>query len=353
MRRRSFILQTLAFMAALAAGCSNETRINGGGASFIYPLMLMWTKVYDDRFHVQIDYQSTGSGNGQQQTIAKTIDFGCSDVPLSDANLKKPESTGGRIVHIPLVMGAVVPIYNIEGVGDDLRFTGEIMVRMYLGTIVYWDDPRIQSINPSLKLPHEKINLGRRADSSGTTAIFTDFLAKTAPNEWTGEMTGVSPDWPKSVQIVGMRGNEGVAGFVLRTSNSFGYVELIYARQNRLTCGTVKNRQDRFIRASLESVTAAADASREEIMKEHPDLRYSLTDAPGENAYPISGTNWAILCVKQRSHPGKELVEFLRWATKYGGEGQDYARKLGYAPLPEWLTKEVDKKFDCRSKFVD
>lgn len=352
MFRRSLMLQSLVLTAVLTAGCSNATRINGGGASFIYPLMLMWTKVYDDQFHVQIDYQSTGSGNGQQQTIAKTIDFGCSDMPLSDANLKKSEGTGNGIVHIPLVMGAVVPIYNIEGVGDDLRFSGEIIAGMYLGTIVYWDDPSIQSINTGVKLPHEKINLVRRADSSGTTAIFTDFLAKAAPNEWTGEMTGASPSWPKAVQIVGVRGNEGVAGFVLRTSNSFGYVELIYARQNKLTCGTVKNRSGRFIQAGLETVTAAAESSHEEILKEHPDLRYSLTNAPGENAYPISGTNWAILCVKQPSHPGKELVVFLRWATKYGGEGQEYARKLGYAPLPEWLTKEVGKKFDA-IEFVD
>ena len=160
-------------------------------------------------------------------------------------------------------------------------------------------------------------------------------------------MTGAAPGWPKTVQIVGMRGNEGVAGFVNRTSNSLGYVELIYARQNRLTCGTVRNRYGRFVEASLDSVIEAADASRDEIMKDHSDLRYSLTDAPGANAYPISGTNWAILYGKQRPHPGKELVEFLRWATKFGGEGQDDARKLGYAPLPEWLTKEVNQKLDA------
>jgi phosphate transport system substrate-binding protein len=333
-------------LAFVPAGCSKATRINGGGASFIYPLMLMWTRDYDEQFHIQIDYQSTGSGNGQQQTIAKTIDFGCTDAPISDANLKKAESSGGPMLHVPLVMGGVVPVYNIRGIHDDMRFTGELIADMYLGKVVYWDDPAVRAINPDLDLPHEKINLCRRADSSGTTAIFTDYLSKVT-KEWTKEMTGTSPSWPKTVQIVGQRGNEGVAGFVSRTSNSFGYVELIYAKQNNVTYGMVRNKEGQFVRASLESVTAAAEASKSDILKKHPDLRYSLTNAPGKDSYPISGTNWAVLYVKQRTKPGKDLVQFLRWATTYGGAAQERARELGYAPLPEWLTIEAGKQLDA------
>ncbi|MCE9533076.1 MAG: phosphate ABC transporter substrate-binding protein PstS [Planctomycetes bacterium] len=351
MFRRLSVSGILAILALVPAGCSDATRINGGGASFIYPLMLMWTKVYDDQYHIQIDYQSTGSGNGQQQTIAKTINFGCSDAVISDANLKKAESLGGPIVHVPLVMGAVVPIYNIQGVAEGMRFSGELIADMYLGKITYWDDPALLSLNPVLKLPHEKINLARRSDSSGTTAIFTDFLSKVS-KEWTKEMVGTTPAWPKAVQIVGQRGNEGVAGFVQRTSNSFGYVELIYAKQNHVTFGKVRNKEGQFVEATLASVTAAAEASREGILKKHPDLRYSLTNAPGADSYPITGTNWALLYVNQPAKPGRDLVQFLRWATTFGGDGQDHARKLGYAPLPEWLATEVGKKLDS-IEFID
>lgn len=343
MVRRLLLLQLLLVIAA--TGCSSATRINGGGASFIYPLMLKWTKVYDERNGIQIDYQSTGSGNGQQQTIAGTINFGCSDAPISDANLKKAEANNGPMVHVPLVMGAVVPIYNIEGVGPGLRFTGDIIANIYLGKITYWDDDAITSINRDFTLPHAKINLARRADSSGTTAIFTDYLSKVS-KEWTKEMTGTAPSWPKAVQIVGVRGNEGVAGFVHRTSNSFGYVELIYAKQNNVTYGVVKNRDGNFVNATLESVTAAAEASRDEILEKHPDLRFSLTNARGAESYPISGTNWAVLYAKQPSTPGRDLVQFLRWATKFDGEGQRMAGELGYAPLPSWMTDEVGKKLD-------
>lgn len=345
MRRRTLTMGLLSLLAVAPVGCSDATRINGGGASFIYPVMLMWTRTYEREFHVQIDYQSTGSGNGQQQTIAKTIHFGCSDAPINDANLKKAEAVGGSIVHVPLVMGAVVPIYNVLGIADGMQFTGEIIADMYLGKIEYWDDAALREINSSLNLPHEKINLARRSDSSGTTAIFTDYLSKVS-KEWTKEMTGTSPSWPKKVQIVGVRGNEGVAGFVQRTSNSLGYVELIYAKQNNVTYGPVRNKEGRFIAANLESVTAAAEASKSDILQKHPDLRYSITNAPGKESYPISGTNWALLYVKQPEKTGRELVAFLRWATGHGGEGQAQAGKMGYAPLPLWLCEEVNKKLD-------
>jgi phosphate ABC transporter phosphate-binding protein len=343
MPRRMFV----PFLLALApVGCSNETRINGGGASFVYPLMLLWTKVYDDQFHVQIDYQSTGSGNGQQQMIAQTINFGCTDAPISDDNLKKARAIGGEVLHVPLVLGAVVPIYHVPGVGGGLQFTGEIIADMYLGKIVWWDDPALTRINAGAKLPHEKIDLVRRADASGTTAIFTDYLAKVS-GDWTKEMTGTSPSWPKTVQIVGVRGNEGIAGFVQRTAHSFGYVELIYAKQNNLDFGAVRNQQGGFVRASLESVTSAAAASREAISKQHADLRFSLTNAPGDASYPISGVNWAVLYQKQPAEPGRKLTAFLRWATQFGGEGQRLAESLGYAPLPQWLAAEVEAKLDA------
>jgi phosphate ABC transporter phosphate-binding protein len=351
MPHRSILCALLAPCLLGLSACSDATRINGGGSSFIYPLMLMWTREYEKQFNVQIDYQSTGSGNGQQQTITKTIQFGCTDATVSDANLKKAEDIGGPMIHVPMAMGAVVPIYNIHGVGEGMKFTGEAIARMYLGEIVWWDDPALHDINPELNLPHEKINLCRRSDSSGTTAIFTDYLSKVS-KEWTKELTGTSPSWPKKVQIVGQRGNEGVSGFVHRTSNSFGYVELIYARQNKVTYGPVRNKAGNFVPASLDSVTVAAEVSKPDILAKHPDLRYSLTNAPGKDSYPISGTVWTVLYQKQPANLGRDLVKFLRWATNYGGEGQQIAAEMGYAPLPPWLCELIAQKLDS-IEFVD
>jgi phosphate transport system substrate-binding protein len=348
---RPILCGLLTPLLLIPTACNDVTRINGGGSSFIYPLMLMWTRDYEKEFGVQIDYQSTGSGNGQQQTITKTIHFGCTDATVSDANLKKAEGIGGKMIHVPMAMGAVVPIYNVHGVSEGMKFTGEIIAKMFLGEIVWWDDPALREINPDLNLPHEKINLCRRADSSGTTAIFTDYLSKVS-KEWTKEMTGTSPSWPKKVQIVGQRGNEGVAGFVRRTPNSFGYVELIYALQNKVPYGPVRNKAGIFVPANLESVTVAAEESKADILAKHADLRYSLTNAPGKKSYPISGTVWTVLYQKQPAYPGRELVKFLRWATDYGGRGQKIAADMGYAPLPTWLCELNAQKLDS-IEFVD
>ena len=353
-------------LALVPLGCSDASRVNAGGSSFIYPVMLQWTRTYEREQNVQIDYQATGSGNGIQQTIARTINFGCTDAFIKDDLLKKAAGIGGEMVHIPLVMGGVVPVYNLPGVEQPLNFTGAILADVYLGRITRWNDPRIAAINPGVALPDEEIVPVSRSDGSGTTAIFTDFLSKNSP-EWKEKVkSGTSVSWPRGV---GQRGNEGVAGHVLRSHFSIGYVELIYAIQNKIAYGAVETADSAaknakhakaagselpaservFLRASLETVSAAADAVLKDLAESKDpkkqaalaELRYSLTNAPGPKSYPISGTTWAVLYVRQPADAGPRIVAFLRWASQHGGEAQEAARKLGYAPLPKSLSDRV------------
>jgi len=338
----------------LLTGCGESTRINGGGASFIYPIMLHWSRVYDREFQVEIDYQSTGSGNGIQQTIARTIQFGCTDAPIKNEQLDRARGINGEIIHIPLAMGGVVPIYNLPEATEPLRLNGSIIANIFLGKITFWDDAEIKAINPEVALPHREIVVARRSDSSGTTAIFTDYLSQ-ANAEWKEKVkSGTTVKWPVGV---GQRGNEGVAGMVSRSPYSIGYVELIYAIQNKLAYGAVETRdseiatkkasrplKDRtFLLATLETVTAAADAKFAEIPE---DLRYSLVFTKGENSYPIAGTNWAVLYVKQPASNGPQLVEFLRWTTRYDGDAQRHAKEMGYAPLPRALCERCEKRLN-------
>jgi phosphate transport system substrate-binding protein len=322
-----------------ATGCGEgEPRLNSGGASFVYPVMLKWTRVYDRQYGVQVDYQSTGSGNGVQQMIARTIDFGCTDAFLNKAQLEQARAAGGEVVHIPLAMGGVVPAYNVPGLppGTHLHFTGPVLADIFLGEVTMWDDPALQALNPGVPLPAQRIMVVYRSDPSGTTAIFADYLAKVRPDLWKAKNMG-SGTLPGFREGVGQKGNEGVAGLVRRLPGSLGYVELIYAEQNHLEYGTVRNKAGNDVLASTAAVTAAA----ENLEKLPDDLCYSLTDPPGKDSYPISGTNWAVFYVEQPPDRGPLIVGFLRWATH---EGQEYAKALGYAPLPARTVKRIDEK---------
>ena len=342
MRASGFAVLAAASLGAfIGGGCGgggdSEKRLNAGGSTFVYPMMSKWTSEYDKAKGVQVNYQSIGSGGGIQQMTAKTFDFGCTDGPMNEEQLKKCREQGSEAVHIPLVMGAVVPAYNLEEAKDALRFSGPVLADIYLGKIKKWNDPALKELNPGAMLPDKDIIVIHRSDGSGTTYIWVDYLAKVSP-EWKQKIgVGTSVDWPTGI---GQKGNEGVAGQVRRSPDSIGYVELIYALQNNMKYGSVKNKEGAFINASLETVTAAASNSLSNIPD---DLRYSITDAPGKESYPISGTVWAVIYEKQPAGKGKAVVDFLRWVTH---EGQRYAEALHYSKLPEGLVRRLEKKLD-------
>jgi phosphate ABC transporter phosphate-binding protein len=344
---RAMTLATLTALTLLTAGCGGggeAKRLNGGGSTFVFPMMSKWASEYDKLKGVKVNYQSIGSGGGIQQMTAKTFDFGCSDAPLNEEQLQKAKEVGGAVVHIPLVMGAVVPAYNVTGVMKPLKFTGPVLARIYLGKdypgkeedrILKWNHPDLKKLNPGVDLPDQEIVVVHRSDGSGTTYIWVDYLSKVS-SAWKDKVgVGTSVNWPTGV---GQKGNEGVAGQVKRSPGSIGYIELIYALQNKIAFGLVQNQKKQFIEASLESVTAAA------VGADIPDdLRYSLTDAPGKEAYPISGTVWAVIYENQPAGKGKAVVDYLRWVTH---EGQQFAADLHYARLPDALVKRLEKKLD-------
>ena len=334
---RAAMAATVLIWAGCGGGGTQVHRINGGGSSFVNPMMSKWASAYEKAQKVQVNYQSLGSGAGIQQMIAKTIDFGCTDAPLNDEQLSKAKETGGDVVHIPLVMGAVVPIYNLEGIKVPLRFTGAVLADIYLEKIKKWSDPELAKLNPGVELPDKDILTVHRSDGSGTTYIWVDYLSKVSPG-WKEKIgVGTSVNWPGGVAA---KGNEGVAGKVTQSPGGIGYVELIYARQNKITFGLVQNQEGQFIKPNLESVTAAAKGALIHIPE---DLRYSLTDAPGKDSYPISGTVWAVIYVAQPADKGQAVVDYLRWVTH---EGQQYAKDLDYARLPDELVQRLEKKLD-------
>jgi phosphate transport system substrate-binding protein len=309
------------------------TSINGAGASFPYPLYTKWFDAYQKtNKDVQINYQSIGSGGGIKQILEKTVDFGASDAPMSDEQLKKAASP---LLHIPTVLGAVVVIYNVPGVAD-LKLSGEVIADIFLGKITKWDDSRIKSLNPTEKSLTGDILVTHRADGSGTTNIFTDFLAKVSP-QWKEKVgVGTQVNWPVGT---GGKGNEGVAGSVKQMTKSIGYVELIYAETNKLAYASIKNASGEFLKASLKSVTAAAASSLKSIPE---DFRVSITNATGKGSYPISGFTYLLVYqTAQDADKGGKLVKFLKWALS---DGQPYAEKLFYSPLPASLAKKVEAK---------
>jgi phosphate transport system substrate-binding protein len=331
------LTMALALAAAMVGSASAETNLNGAGATFPNPIYQKWFSEYHNAHKdVQINYQSIGSGGGIQQLTSGTVDFGASDGPMTDEQLSK---VNGKVFHIPTVLGAVVPTYNINGVSTELKFTGDVLADIYLGNIKNWNDPRLAKANPGVKFPDEDIVVVHRSDGSGTTYIFTDYLSKvsSAWKDKVGKATSVN--WPAGL---GGKGNEGVSGMVKQTEGSIGYVELIYAVSNKMPYGSVQNAAGTFVKASLDSVTAAAAS-----MKDMPeDFRVSITNAPGKDAYPISSFTW-LLVPEEWADAGKEkaFVDFLTWMVD---KGQTMTASLEYAPLP----KNVAAKVKARIKEV-
>ncbi len=321
---RRFLASSIC-LSILALGASAQTLINGAGATFPYPIYSKWF----DEFHkahsdVQINYQSIGSGGGIRQLQAGTVDFGASDQPMTDEQLKKQS---GRVLHFPTVLGAVVPTYNVAGVKGDLNFTPEALAGIFLGTIRQWNDPQIAKANAGVKLPANDILVVHRADGSGTTFIWTDYLSKVSP-AWKSKVgaAGTSVSWPVGL---GAKGNEGVAGLVKQTPNSIGYVELIYAIQNKMAYGRVRNAAGAFVKPSLESVTAATAGYADKMPE---DFRVSITNAPGKEAYPISSFTWLLIPDRIADASKRaSLTAFLKWML---GPGQKLSGALQYAPLP-------------------
>ena len=318
-------------LMTLGSSVSAQMLINGAGATFPYPIYSKWFDEYAKIDpSVRFNYQSIGSGGGQKQILALTVDFGASDGPMSDDNLAKAP---GKILHIPTVAGAVVITYNIPG-NPELKFNGPVIADIFQGTLTRWNDKRIAQLNPGVKLPDIDLVVVHRSDGSGTSYIFTDYLSSVS-KDWehkVGRSTSVK--WPTGL---GAKGNEGVAGQIKQLPGTVGYVELAYAKQNRLPVAQIKNAAGSFVTPSLESVTEALATA-----KIPDDFRFSMVNPPGEKAYPIAGATW-LLVYEQQKDPvkGKKMVEFLDWALT---KGEDMAKTLDYAPLPESLEKRVQER---------
>ncbi len=306
------------------SSAARDLQINGAGATFPYPVYSKWfaeyTALHPD---VRINYQSIGSGGGIRQLTNQTVFFGATDGPMTDDQLS---AAPGPVLHFPTVLGAVVPVYNVPGVQGDLRFSGEVLADIYLGRIRKWNDPALARLNPGAALPATDITVVHRSDGSGTTFIFVDYLSKVSPAFREGVGVATSVNWPAGV---GGKGNEGVAGLVTQTPGSIGYVELIYAVQTKTPYGSVQNAAGAFVKASSESVTAAAASVADNMPA---DFRVSITNAPGETAYPIASFTWLLLYESPADlAQSAAMVDFLKWALT---DGQKGAAELGYAPLP-------------------
>lgn len=329
---KPFSLNGLA-LVALVAGCSapipaKAQSLTGAGATFPYPIYSKWFSEYR-KLHpqVEINYQSIGSGGGIKQVTEGTVDFGASDGPMSDTQLKEfTEKRGSHILHFPTVLGAVVPTYNVPGVTAELNFTPAALAGIYLGRLKKWNDPELVKANPGVKLPAEDIVVIHRSEGSGTTYCWVDYLSKISP-EWKSKVgVGGSVNWPVGL---GGKGNEGVSGLIKQTPHSLGYVELVFAVQNKLAYGKVRNSSGAFVKADLASVTAAAAAAAANMPD---DFRVSITDAPGKTAYPVSTFTWLLIPDKiKEADKKKVIVDFLTWMLK---DGQKMTAPLTYAPLP-------------------
>jgi phosphate transport system substrate-binding protein len=319
---------------SITGGFEGEAKsLNGAGATFPAALYSKWFNEYEKLAGVQINYQSIGSGGGIKSIQDQTVDFGATDGPMTDEQLAAAK--GGELFHIPAALGAVVPTYNVPGVTDTLKFTPDTLAGIFLGDITKWNDPKLVADNPQLASINQDIAVVHRSDGSGTSYIWTDYLS-TVSKKWEDQVgRGTSVNWPVGL---GGKGNEGVAGEVQQNPYSIGYVELIYALQNKLGAGVVKNKAGKFIEPNLDSVTAAAAASADNIA---PDLRVSIVDEPGDTAFPISGFTW-LLAYKDMTDKAKgvALTRMLWWATH---EAQKFNAELGYAPVPAGITPKSDE----------
>lgn len=325
------LIGLLLAMSVLTPGLAQTTRLTGAGASFPYPIYSKWFDEYHKQTGVQINYQSIGSGGGVRQTLARTVDFGASDAPMTDEELAQAERP---IVHIPTVIGAVSVVYNIPGVNDSgLKLTPDVLADIFLGEIERWNDPRIVELNPDLKLPNLSIAVARRADASGTTYTFSDYLTSVS-DKWAERVgTGRSLNWPTGL---GARGNEGVAGLVRQLPGAIGYVEQAYAEQNRLAQVALQNKDGNFVLPSLEAASLAAAG-----VDMPADYRVSIVNPSGKDAYPIATFTWLLVYTDAWDYAqGKALADFLWWAIH---EGQSYAPELDYAPLPDAVVKQLEE----------
>jgi len=319
------LIVTLALLAAATLSNAQTVQINGAGATFPNPIYSRWFSEYH-KVHpdVEINYQSIGSGGGIRQLSAGTVFFGASDGPMTNEQI---QAAGFRILHLPTVLGGVVPVYNVPGVSAQLKFTGPVLADIFLGKITKWNDNAIKNINPGIDLPGDEITVVHRSDGSGTSYIWCDYLSKVSPEYRKRVGVATSVNWPVGV---GGKGNEGVAGLVKQTPGSMGYVELIYAMQNKISYGSVQNAAGEFVTATTETVSNAASAAAKNMPK---DFRVSITNAPGKDVYPISSFTWLLVQESPRDvQRSRIMVDFIRWAIS-GGQG--FAPQLGYAPLPK------------------
>jgi phosphate transport system substrate-binding protein len=320
---------TAGILLLAASGVAQAQKLTGAGATFPNPIYSKWFSEYSAAHPgVEINYQSIGSGGGIKQVTGGLVDFGASDVPMNDEQLAGSKI---KLVHIPSVLGAVVPVFNVTGV-HDLKFSPDVLADLFLGKISTWNDPRIAKDNPGVNLPNETVNVIHRAEGSGTTFIFSDYLTKVSKDWANGPGRGSALNWPKGI---GGKGNDGVTGLVRQLPGSIGYVELIYAMQNHVSFGEVKNPAGNWVKASIAGVTEAAAN-----VKQIPaDYRVSITNAPGANSYPISSFTWLLVPVKSAdASKGKVLKDFLNWMLN---SGENEVSSLYYAPLPKSL---VDKE---------
>ncbi len=314
----------------LAMPVVGQTTLNGAGATFPAPMYSKWFSEYH-KIHsdVQVNYQPIGSGGGIRQVTSGTVDFGASDMPMTDKQLQDSKV---KILNIPTVLGAVVPAYNIPGVSGEVKFTPEALAGIFLGKISNWNDKALSAANPGVKFPDKPIIVVHRSDGSGTSFIWTDYLSKVSP-DWKNEVgADTSVKWPIGM---GGKGNEGVSGLIRQLSGSIGYVELIYAIQNNIPYGSVRNSSGVFLKATLEGVTAAAASAP----KMPADFRVSITNAPGKDAYPISSFTWLLIPAQSKdAAKGKILADFLNWMVT---DGQKMTSALSYASLPDNVVAKV------------
>jgi phosphate transport system substrate-binding protein len=329
-RLSGLLLLALALAGVMLA--QSGLMITGAGATFPNPIYSKWFDQFHKTNGTQINYQPVGSGAGIKQVTDGTVDFGASDGPMNDDQLKAYKTKNGAgILHFPTVLGAAVPTYNVPGVTGALNFTPEALAGIFLGRVSRWNDPAIANANQGVNLPANDIVVIHRSDGSGTTYIWTDYLSKVS-SEWKDKVSkGTSVNWPVGL---GGKGNEGVTGLIKQTPNSIGYVELIYAAQNKIPYGTVKNSSGAFVKADLASVSEAASGASKTMPE---DFRVSITNAPGAGAYPISSFTWLLLYENPKDKAqAKAMVDFLKWALS---DGQKYCGDLGYAPLPASVVK--------------
>src|SRR6202161_3373553 len=332
--RKALLVFFLVCGLAATAGSQSTILLNAAGATFPYPIYSKWFDVYHTAHpDIQINYQSIGSGGGIRQLLAGTVDFGASDGPMSDDQLAQAKF---KILHFPTVLGAVIPTYNVAGVSGDLNFTQKALAGIYLGTITKWNDPEIAKANPGVNLPGADIVVVHRSDGSGTSYIWTDFLSKVS-DDWKNKVgkANTSVNWPTGF---GGTGNEGVTGLVKQTPNSIGYIELIYAIQNKIAYGNVQNAAGKFVKADLASVTAAAAADAKSIPD---DFRVSITNAAGPKVYPISSFTWLLIPAQIQDAAKRDAIkDFLQWMLT---EGQKYNEGLTYAQLPKDVIEKETK----------